>query len=111
MKIKSMNKFIKFFFGNIIGISLYPFGIYTNDKSPIIINHEKIHWKQQIEMLIFPFYIWYFIELLIRRINKNNYESYMSLLFERESYNNENDLDYLKTRKHFAWIKYLKNKN
>lgn len=35
----------------------------------------------------------------------------MNISFEREAYTNDNNLEYLKDRKYFAWIKYLrKNK-
>ena len=113
MRIKPINKFVKVIIGGIMGevdgISLCPFGIYTNDKSKYVLNHEKIHWKQQIEMLILPFYIWYLTELFIRKITfKKNYNAYSNLSFEREAYTNQYDLDYLNKRKLYSWIKYLK---
>ena len=112
MRIKPINKFIKFVFGNIlgdfVGITLCPFGIYLDKgQDEYVLNHEKIHWKQQLEMLIIPFYIWYIIELLIRRIKKSHYESYISLFFEREAFDNQNNLDYLKIRKPYAWVKLI----
>jgi hypothetical protein len=79
-----------------------------DDFNIITLNHEKIHWKQQLEMLVIPFYLWYIIELLLRRINKSHYESYMSLAFEREAYNHQHDLSYLSKRKPYSWFKYLK---
>lgn len=108
MKIKQISKFLKFFIGaSVVGITLAPFGVYVkrlNDK--LLINHELIHWKQQIEMLILPFYLWYIIEWFIR-IFINGRDAYVSLSFEREAYSNEKNLDYLKNRKSYAWIKYL----
>ena len=72
MKVKKLNRFITFFLGkNIIGITLAPFGIYLREdclKDDVTINHEKIHWKQQVEMFIIPFYIWYLLEFLWKRI-------------------------------------------
>ena len=72
------------------------------------INHEKIHTKQMKEVLYIGFYIWYIIEWLIRLIqHRNAKEAYYNISFEREAYANENDLDYLKSRKLFSWRKYL----
>jgi len=111
MKVKKMGWFLSNFFA-IIGITLAPFGIYIHKNyitNKNVINHESIHWKQQMEMLIIFFYLWYLIEWIIR-IFVNGKKAYVSLSFEREAYANEANLDYLKTRKHFAWIKYIKNK-
>lgn len=109
MKIKPISKFLKIFLGkNIAGITLCPFGIYVKDLNNVrLINHEKIHWKQQLEMLVIFFYIWYIIEFLIRKFISKK-DAYMNLAFEREAYNNDDDLNYLENRKHFSWIKYIK---
>ncbi len=93
---------------SISAITLAPFGIYIKEKyidNQKTINHEKIHWKQQIEMLILFFYLWYFIEWLIRLITTN--DAYHSISFEKEAYDNDDNLDYLKSRKLYSWIKYL----
>ena len=88
--------------------------IFTRDKSKISdieYNHEKIHLKQMQEMLWIFFYIWYMIEYfiiwLVRFSDKQN-TKYHDTSFEEEAYNNENNFDYTKTRKHYSWIKYLK---
>lgn len=73
-------------------IALWPFIFIRNDiksLNSIDINHKKIHLRQQIELLVIPFYIIYLIEWL----------SYKNISFEKEAYSNENNLDYLKTRK------------
>ena len=57
-------------------------------------NHEKIHGKQQIELLIIPFYLIYFIEWLAK--------GYYNISFELEAYDNQNNEKYLKTRKIFG---------
>ena len=110
MKVKEMSGFLKFFLSkNIIGITLAPFGIYLSKKylsNVETINHESIHWKQQVEMLIIFFYAWYLIEWFIR-IFTNFGNSYRSLSFEREAYDNDGNLKYLETRKPYSWLKYL----
>lgn len=62
------------------------------------------------EMGYIFFYIWYFIEWLIRLcISKN---AYRSISFEREAFDNDQNLNYLDSRKSYYWIKYIKqNKN
>ena len=110
MRIKEMTGFLKFILPkNIIGITLAPFGIYVSEKyisNVETINHESIHWKQQLEMLIIFFYLWYILEWCFR-IFANGNDAYKSLSFEREAYENDKNPDYLKTRKRFSWFKYI----
>ncbi len=73
----------------------------------VSLNHEEIHTAQMKEMLYIFFYLWYFIEWIIRLFMKGN--AYRNISFERESYSNEDDVIYLESRKRFAWIEYLKN--
>ncbi len=93
------------------GITIYPFVFLKNKKlknDVVLINHEKIHLRQQIELLIIPFYIIYLIEFLIRLIKYRKwYLAYRNISFEREAYRNENDLNYLKSRPFLAFINFL----
>jgi len=110
-KIKIMPKFLTWISrGWIRGITLAPFGIYVvkeNLANLFTLNHESIHWKQQLEMLIIFFYLWYLIEFLIR-IPINGKAAYRSISLEREGWLNREDLDYLEARKPFAWLRYIK---
>lgn len=112
-KIKKMNWFIRTItFNRIAGITLAPFGVYLKEQyltDQTTIRHESIHWKQQLEMLIVFFYVWYLVEWIIRMFT-NFGRAYESISFEREAYANEYDLDYLKRRKHFAWVGYFRKK-
>ena len=51
------------------GITFYPF-VFLADKNDKLnsrfVNHERIHIRQQLEMLVLPFFIWYGIEFLFR---------------------------------------------
>lgn len=68
-------------------------------------NHEAIHTAQMKELLYVFFYLIYFFEWFYRLIFHTK-DAYMGLSFEKEAYANEKNLDYLKTRKHFAqWRK------
>ena len=71
----------------------------------ITLNHEKIHTAQIKEMLYVFFYVWYVLEWLIR-LPKGN--AYRNISFEREAYDNQYDLNYLKSRKRFDFTKYLR---
>ena len=79
-------------------ITIFPF-IFTKDLGEETVSHEKIHLRQQIELLIIPFYIWYLIEAL--------FKGYDNISFEKEAYANEKDVTYLKHRKLFSFLKYL----
>ena len=63
-----------------------------------LINHERIHLRQQLELLFIGFVIWYFIELYKK--------GYRGISFEKEAYQNQHNLDYLNTRKWFSFYKY-----
>lgn len=88
------------------------FGILFARKDAVIsdevINHESIHTAQMKEMLYIPFYIWYGIEYLCKRWNLTQKEAYRAISFEREAYNNESNLNYLKDRKHYNWFNLIK---
>jgi hypothetical protein len=59
-------------------------------------NHEFIHFRQQIELLIIPFYILYLLNYLINLIRYHKHtEAYRNILFEREAYENDSNLSYL----------------
>lgn len=95
------------------GLTIFPFVFlkYNHLKlNEVLLNHEKIHLRQQIEMLILPFYLFYFIEFLIRLFKyKNWYKAYRNISFEREAYHNESDLHYLKKRSFWTFLKYLRS--
>jgi hypothetical protein len=82
-------------------MAFFPFVIVNSqvEVTPELINHEKIHLRQQIEMLLLPFYIWYLIAFYRK--------GYWDISFEKEAYDNENDLTYLKKRRIFAFLKYM----
>jgi hypothetical protein len=95
-------------------MALYPFIIVRDARlanNTVLLNHERIHLRQQAEMLILPFYIWYVTEYLIRLLMyKNKSKAYRNICFEREAYANETNTDYLKHRPFWAFTKYLSTK-
>ena len=93
------------------GLTFYPF-VFLADKddklNEVFINHEKIHIRQQLELLILPFYLWYFTEYLIRLLQfRNRKKAYYAISFEREAYANEKDLEYLKSRSFWRFLRYV----
>jgi hypothetical protein len=94
-------KFFEFILGmKIAAIAIFPFIIaptstIINDR---LLNHERIHLRQQIEMLIIPFYIVYLIEYYKK--------GYYNISFEKEAYGNEHNMNYLSSRKLFSFRKY-----
>jgi len=113
MKIKKITWFLKFILGkSTIGVTLAPFGIYIREDyidDLITINNEKIHWEQQMEMLIILFYVWYIIEWLWKTMIYGSL-GYYAISFEREAYFNDINPQYLDTRKNYSWLKHITNK-
>ncbi|PWA07757.1 hypothetical protein [Flavobacterium laiguense] len=93
------------------GLTLFPFVFvkYRYDfDNKVLVNHEKIHLRQQLELLVLPFFVWYFVEYAVRLLQyKNANLAYRNISFEREAYANEFHFDYLKTRPFFSFLNYL----
>ncbi|QIE60272.1 hypothetical protein G5B37_12080 [Rasiella rasia] len=93
------------------GITLWPFVVLRkremmNDCR--LLNHERIHLRQQAELLVVFFYIWYGAEFLLRWFQyKNRYEAYRNISFEREAYTNEKDLHYCKQRSFWGFLEFV----
>ena len=95
------------------GITIFPF-VFLKSKqlkgNQVLVNHEKIHLRQQIELLIILFYVFYVLEFLIRFIHYRNWQmAYRNISFEREAYANQYHLNYLKRRPFWAFLKYLRS--
>lgn len=94
-----------------LALTIFPF-VFVKHQSLkdnlILLNHEKIHLRQQIEMFWLFFFFWYGLEFLIRLIRvKNVATAYRNISFEREAYANESNLHYLRHRPLFCSLKYL----
>lgn len=102
------NKIIPF--GSYSTINLFGILFTKSDYlSPTTINHERIHTKQMLELLIVGYYLWYIIEyIIVRFCHKKQNDAYHDISFEEEAHNNDNNLHYLDDRKHFAWWKYVR---
>lgn len=91
-------------------ITIFPFIflLHKGDReNRVLVQHEKIHIRQQLELLVLFFYVWYFVEFLIRYVQYKNWNrAYRNISLEREAYANEKDLYYLKQRSFWRFLKY-----
>lgn len=72
-----------------------------------LIHHEKIHHRQQLELLIIPFYLLYLVNYLYNLLKyREHYKAYREIIFEREAFANDSDMDYLKKRPWFSFMRY-----
>jgi len=99
------------FFKKFAGCAVWPF-VFIKDhrlkQDAVFVNHEKIHLRQQMELLVIFFYIWYVLEFLLHLVRlRSRYAAYRAISFEKEAYANENDLHYLKQRPFFEFLSYL----
>ncbi|MGM5630742.1 hypothetical protein O2K51_07540 [Apibacter raozihei] len=98
------------FFGGFHGMAIFPFifvkyNYLKYDKR--VINHEKIHLRQQLELIWILFFVIYFIEYFVNLIRyKDSHKAYMEISFEKEAYANEKNNEYLKNRKFWNFLKY-----
>ncbi|HEX9152323.1 MAG TPA: hypothetical protein VF842_09585 [Flavobacterium sp.] len=93
------------------GLTAFPFVFVkhrVDKENMVFVNHEKIHLRQQLELLVIPFFFWYFMEYLFRLIQYKSADlAYRNISFEREAYANESDIKYLKSRPFLRFSKYL----
>jgi len=89
----------RFIMRGYVGCTIFPFvfirkGLKNKD---VIINHEKIHLRQQKELLVIPFFIIYILNYTVNIVLYRNLDkAYRNIIFEREAYQNEKNMDYLK---------------
>ena len=99
-------------FINIKAITIWPFIIISGESNKILENHEKIHIKQQEELLLIGFYIlyvYYWIKNLFRFYGLSDLylRAYLNIPFELEAKENEANPYYLICRKKYSWRKYV----
>ncbi len=97
-------------FMRVDGIALYPFIMvrqtaFKNDT--VLIRHERIHLRQQLELLVLPFYLLYLSNYLFNLLRfKNHNAAYLNIVFEKEANAHEANPAYLRGRRFWAWLKY-----
>lgn len=93
------------------GIALFPFVFLRHaslKEDVLLVNHERIHLRQQLELLILPFFVFYVLEFIWRFLQyRSCYLAYKNISFEREAYTNEKDLNYMESRSFWGFVGYL----
>lgn len=94
-----------------IGLTLFPIIFLKHHalkKDSKLLNHERIHLRQQIELLVLPFYLIYAVEFLIRYIKlQDTKKAYRAISFEKEATKNEGNLEFLKKRPFWNFMQYF----
>ena len=68
-------------------------------------NHELIHTEQMKELLYVPFYILYILNYIWNLLKyRDKKKAYKNIIFEKEAYNNQSNLDYIKHRKNYNYF-------
>ncbi len=94
--------------------AIFPFIFVRKEEyaTPVFINHERIHFRQQLETLFIGCLVLGFIEDiysgLLLRLNPEN--RYLYRAVEQEAYRNQENLNYLKNRQIFSLFNYLRDK-
>lgn len=105
--------FIQIPYLKVCAMAIYPFCLIQKMEHRCdvhLLNHEKIHFRQQIELLIVPFYLLYLLNYLILLLVYFSHDkAYRNIVFEREAYANQNNLNYLNQRRVWAFMSYFKS--
>lgn len=103
-----------FSMGRANAITIFPFILLRSEKlrhDRVLINHERIHLAQALELLIVPFYLFYLLEFGVRLLQYRDFQrAYRNISFEREAFFWEHDLSYLGRRKRWNFRRYLVKK-
>ncbi len=96
---------------NMVALAIFPI-IFLKDEmykqDARLLNHERIHFAQTLELFILPFYAWYLWEYFKRRRRGlSHWDAYRQNPFEAEAYANDRDYGYLNKRKFWAFLNYF----
>ena len=98
-------------FINVYAITLWPFIFIKDDGDDKVLNHERIHLKQQWELLVIFFYLFYTLFWLINMARfRDSQKAYLEIPFEKEAHANEANWVYTLNRKRVAWVGYIKSR-
>ncbi len=94
-------------------LTIFPFVFVRKDRRDYFTakaeRHETTHALQQIEMLWILFLILYALEWVIKLpfCKFDAGRAYMSISFEQEAYEHQEEVYYNEVRRHYAWAKYV----
>ena len=97
-----------------MALTFFPFIFMRSDtrENEGLLQHEKIHIKQQFELLIIGAWILYGIEYFYARFIKglDKRQSYYYTALEQEAHRNSRVPNYLENRKPYAVLRYIRDK-
>ena len=74
----------------------------------MLLHHERIHLRQQLELLWVFFFLIYLAEFLAKIIiYRQPKQAYRNISFEREAYQNEFDFDYVHRKPLWSFVGYI----
>ena len=94
-------------------ITIWPFVFVRSDRKMYFTKkaerHETTHALQQIECLFLLFLLIYGLEWILKLpfCKFNTDRAYMSISFEQEAYEHQDEVGYNNVRKHYSWLRYL----
>lgn len=97
---------------DVYAIALWPFVFIKDEGNEVTINHEKIHLRQQVELLVVGFYIlygFYWLKSFVK--NRDKDQAYYDIPFEKEAYTMQKDMTYLDNRSRYAWLNFLQTQS
>ena len=97
---------------DVYAIALWPFVFIKDEGNEVTINHEKIHLRQQVELLVVGFYIlygFYWLKSFVK--NRDKDQAYYDIPFEKEAYAMQKDMTYLDNRSRYAWLNFLQTQS
>lgn len=93
----------------VAALALFPFIIVRRETtwdSPLY-NHEHIHFRQQLELLVVFWYLLYAFDYVVNRLQGYGHaDAYFRIRLEQEAYENQGHPFYLVDRKRFSWWRY-----
>lgn len=100
-----------FSLGTASAVVVFPFVFFREKRcrdDAVLRNHELIHLRQVQELGVVFFYLWYFIEFLVRLARwKTRWQAYRNISFERECYAMQHRPGYLSVRSCWQFLKYV----
>ena len=93
-----------------VGAVSFAFWVFSTHELPEEIKrHETIHFYQQLELLMVFQWLLYGVFHLIGWVKyRDTRFAYFTNPFEQEAYENQKDVNYLKNRRWYGWIRYCK---
>ena len=92
-------------------LAIWPFIILRErdlSSDPVLMHHERIHLKQQMELLWIFFFLFYFAEFLAKIIiYRELKQAYRNISFEREAYQQEHNMDYAVNKPIWSFVRYI----